>query len=87
MAASEARQVPTCTVIVVDEAYTSKPCGACGTIHQKLGGNQVFKWPHPKCGLVCDRDKPAARNILLRYLTTTNAGSVLRSETTLHPSL
>jgi putative transposase len=70
---AKAREYPHCKVIVVDEAHTSKTCGSCGNIHQRLGGNKLFKCP--RCGLVCDRDKHAARNIMLRYLTTTSAGS------------
>jgi len=32
-----------CQIIVCDEAYTSKTCGACGTLNQKLGSNKTFK--------------------------------------------
>lgn len=54
-------------VIVCDEAYTSKTCGICGTIHTKLGGSKTFRCPN--CHQVSDRDMNAARNILLRYLS------------------
>jgi putative transposase len=64
----KAREYPWCRVVIVSEAYTSKTCGRCGKIHAKLGGNKVFRCP--SCQLECDRDKHAARNILLRYLTT-----------------
>ena len=50
-----------CTVIVCDEPYTSKTCGACGHIHNNLGGRKVFKCP--KCNFTADRDAAAARNI------------------------
>ena len=56
-----------CKVIICDEAYTSKTCGKCGFIHQKLGGAKEFKCP--QCQYHGDRDIHAARNILLRYLT------------------
>eukprot|EP00043_Microstomoeca_roanoka_P020507 m.250428 g.250428 ORF g.250428 m.250428 type:complete len:146 (-) comp17176_c0_seq3:2043-2480(-) len=55
------------SVIVCDEAYTSKTCGQCGKINNNLGGSKTFKCR--PCGYVADRDISAARNILLRYLT------------------
>lgn len=61
------KEFPWCRVIICDEAYTSKTCGNCGFIHNKLGGSKEFKCP--KCGLRADRDIHAARNILLRFLT------------------
>jgi putative transposase len=67
---NKAREYPWCQVVIVSEAYTSKTCRRCGVIHHKLCGNKVFNCP--SCRLSCDRDKHAARNILLRYLTTTN---------------
>lgn len=54
-------------LIVCDEAYTSKTCGQCGLLHQKLGGRKTFVCP--SCSVVVDRDVNGARNILLRYLT------------------
>ena len=54
-------------VVECSEAYTSKTCGRCGTIHAKLGGSKTFNCP--SCGLEADRDLHAARNILLRYLS------------------
>lgn len=53
-------------VRVVNEAYTSKTCGHCGSIHDDLGSNKVFKCLH--CGIEQDRDEHASRNILLRSL-------------------
>jgi putative transposase len=73
-----AEQRPWCSVIVCDEAYTSKTCGQCGAIHAKLGGRKTFKCP--ACGYCADRDASAARNILIRYLTRNNivpTGSLL----------
>jgi putative transposase len=53
-----------CLIFLVNEAYTSKTCGKCGHIHQKLGGNKLFKCP--KCHFTIDRDVNGARNIYLR---------------------
>ena len=63
----QAREFPWCRVIEVREDYTSKTCGRCGHIHQRLGGSKVFRCP--ACGFELDRDLNGARNILLRYLT------------------
>ena len=63
----KAREYPWCKVIICDEAYTSKTCGNCGFIHQRLGSNKTFKCP--RCEIIMDRDMNAARNILLRYIT------------------
>ena len=51
--------------VEADEAYTSKTCGACGRLHDSLGSSKVFLCPG--CGLRCDRDLHAARNIYLRW--------------------
>ena len=61
------REYPWCQVIVCTEEYTSKTCGCCDHIHQKLGGSKVFRCP--SCAAELDRDINGARNILLRYLT------------------
>ena len=53
-------------VVRCSEAYTSKQCGACGCLNDKLGGSKVFKCK--SCGAKADRDIHAARNILLRCL-------------------
>lgn len=53
-----------CSVALVTEEYTSKTCGKCGCIHQKLGGRKRFKCP--QCKHEADRDHQAARNILLK---------------------
>lgn len=61
-----ATDYPTCKVVRCSEAYTSKQCGACGTINDKLGSSKLFKCH--ACGAVADRDVHGARNILLRAL-------------------
>lgn len=53
-------------VVIVDEAYTSKTCGNCGTLNHKLGGSKRFTCG--SCGLQADRDTHAARNILLKNI-------------------
>jgi putative transposase len=53
-------------IIRCSEAYTSKQCGACGELNDKLGGSKTFNCQ--ECGAVADRDVHAARNILLRCL-------------------
>ena len=58
---------PNKKVFVVNEAYTSKTCGNCGWIHQKLGANKVYHCE--KCDTRVDRDLNAARNILLKHIT------------------
>lgn len=54
------------TLAVQDESYTSKTCGGCGFIHDKLGASEVFRCP--RCGYRTDRDINGARNIFLRWL-------------------
>ena len=55
------------SVIEVNEAYTSKTCGKCGELHEKLGKSKTFECP--KCAYTADRDVNGARNILLRHLS------------------
>lgn len=64
---NKAREHPDCRVIEVTEEFTSKTCGCCGHIHQKLGGSKVFNCP--VCGTTMDRDLNGARNILIRYMS------------------
>jgi putative transposase len=66
MLITKAELYPWVKVVVCDEAFTSKTCGQCGHIHDKLGGSKVFRCP--KCSYVADRDANGARNIMLRYL-------------------
>jgi putative transposase len=71
MGAFGARLVQTATwypgsrILRGSEAYTSKQCGRCGTLNDKLAGSEVFKCS--ACDAVADRDVHAARNILLRF--------------------
>lgn len=54
-------------VILCKEHYTSKCCGNCGKLNEKLGSKKIFTCDN--CGLIMDRDIHAARNILIRALT------------------
>lgn len=65
---SKQREYPNCNVIICDEAYTSKTCGACGVLNDSLGGKKEFECAF--CGYCADRDVNAARNILLKYIAT-----------------
>jgi len=69
---SKAELYPWCKVVVCDEHYTSKTCGACGQINPTLGSKKTFDCV--SCGYSADRDVSAARNILLRYLTREKIG-------------
>lgn len=59
---------PESSVLRGSEAYTSKQCGKCGTLNDKLGGSETFNCRATGCGGQGDRDVHAARNILLRFL-------------------
>ena len=61
-----AAQYTACSVIVVNEAYTSKTCTCCGELNESLGGNRVFRCDH--CDIKLPRDANGARNILIRFL-------------------
>ncbi len=54
-------------VIICKEHYTSKCCGICGSMNEKLGSKKIFKCE--KCNHTMDRDIHAARNILIRSLS------------------
>ena len=41
-------------VVIVDEHHTSKTCGVCGLLHQKLAHAKVFRCP--SCQFTWDRD-------------------------------
>ncbi|HEX9371047.1 MAG TPA: RNA-guided endonuclease TnpB family protein [Roseiflexaceae bacterium] len=56
------------TVILVDPRNTSKMCSRCGEIVPKTLSDRTHTCPH--CGLVMDRDRNAALNILQRGLQT-----------------
>jgi len=53
-----------CTVVDVNEAYTSKTCSFCGKIN-KIGSKKVLKC---NCGTKIDRDLNGARGIYLRAM-------------------
>ncbi len=58
-------------VVETNEAYTSKTCGDCGTVHQKLGGSKHFRCPNPDCNYEADRDWNGAFNNMLKALAGT----------------
>jgi transposase len=60
-------------LICGSEAYTSKQCGKCGRINDKIKGAETFTCHDPECAAVADRDVHAARNIFLRFLDTTSS--------------
>jgi putative transposase len=53
-------------LIICEESYTSKTCGNCGTLNEKLGSKKIFKCE--KCKIEMDRDLNGSRNILLKLL-------------------
>src|SRR5215469_8588846 len=61
------REYKYCKVIECTEEYTSKTCGHCGQINDKLGGSKTFRCD--SCKVEMDRDANGARNILLKLLT------------------
>jgi len=54
-----------CTVVLQNEAYTSKTCSFCGNITE-IGS--AHRWTCPKCKRILDRDLNGARGIFLRAL-------------------
>jgi len=52
-------------LIVVNEDYTTKTCGVCGTLND-IGSCEEYHCT--KCGLRGDRDSLAARNILIKNI-------------------
>jgi putative transposase len=55
---------------VITEEFTSKTCGSCGKINNKLGGKEIFKCN--KCESEIDRDLNASRNICILNIRTRN---------------
>jgi putative transposase len=53
-------------VLEHDESYTSKTCGNCFKMDEKLGGKKKSTCPH--CGICWDRDLKASRNMFLRMM-------------------
>jgi putative transposase len=60
---------PSVQVRLVTEDFTSKTCGKCGALHQKLRSSKIYA-----CKTVMDRDSNGARNVQLKYLTELTAG-------------
>jgi putative transposase len=54
-----------CSVIEVNESYTSRTCGKCGK-QQNIGSKELMKC---SCGLELDRDLNGARNVLLKNIS------------------
>ena len=50
----------------VDESYSSKACGWCGTLNRSLGASKVHRCSH--CGNKECRDGGAARKILIKFV-------------------
>lgn len=55
-----------CIFKEVDESYTSKTCGKCGEIYDKLGSAKVFRCPKFLCFYRMHRDINGARNIYIK---------------------
>lgn len=49
---------------LVDESYTTKTCGCCGDINNKIRSEKLFICE--KCGVKIDRDYNGARNIIIK---------------------
>ena len=65
------------TLVLVNEAYTSKTCSWSGEIIDRLGGRKTIKGPD---GVELDRDLNGARGIFLRALVDTPALRVSAQE-------
>ena len=68
---SKAKMYPHTLIVETTEEFTSKTCGGCGVLNNKLGGKKIFTCG--SCGFRSDRDFNGARNILIRHLTVTGA--------------
>ncbi|GAA3630138.1 RNA-guided endonuclease InsQ/TnpB family protein [Streptomyces chitinivorans] len=67
-------------LVVIDRWFpSSKLCGACGTVREKLPLN-VRTWTCEHCGTTHDRDTNAARNILAAGLAATACGDGVRPQ-------
>ena len=53
---------------IVGEEYTSKTCGKCGTLNEKLGSKKIFQCD--KCCYEEDRDVNGSRNIIIKNIKT-----------------
>lgn len=54
-------------LILTTEEFTTRTCGRCGVINNKVGCNKIFNCY--KCDLNINRDLNGARNILLKYIS------------------
>ena len=63
---------PSVRVWLCGEHYTTKTCGACGTIND-IKGEETFRCS-ARCGLTAPRDAHAARNIYLKICFGTHDG-------------
>jgi putative transposase len=67
-------------LVKIDRYFpSSKRCGSCGHIVEKLPLN-VREWECPKCGTNHDRDLNAAKNILAAGLAVSVCGATVRAE-------
>lgn len=73
----KARNYENTTVVIVNEAYTSKTCTKCGAINAKLGGSKTFTCA--SCLWTGDRDVNGARNIYLRSVVEAESLVILPS--------
>ncbi len=64
-----------CHVIIIDEHHTTMTCGECGCLNRNVGGAKVFDCP--TCFTQLPRDWNAARNIFLRFVSTSTWGPSL----------
>jgi transposase len=60
-------------LMIVDEDYTSKTCGSCGTL-VNVGSSETFSCN--TCSFITDRDVNGARNILLKHMRVTSIDPV-----------
>ena len=62
---NKAREYPWVRIVTVTEEFTSKTCGMCGVLNEKLGGSKTFLCE--QCGYQADRDHNGARNVLIKH--------------------
>ena len=63
---NKAKEYPWVNVFIVTEEFTSKTCGKCGKLNEKLGSKKEFECS--SCDFKSDRDINGARNILIKFL-------------------
>ena len=61
----KARRTPGFLYIDCTEQYTSCTCSECGSV-QKSFREEIFQCVNVDCGLICNRDLNAAKNIIIR---------------------